>query len=68
MRFAAVHESALVKLFGCWPRRTMPQALAAGVRKPPREETAIWAVLRLLALLLAGGAIIYPLFNFAPKL
>jgi TRAP-type uncharacterized transport system substrate-binding protein len=25
-------------------------------------------VLRLLALLLAGGAIIYPLFNFAPKL
>ena len=25
-------------------------------------------VLRLLAVLLAGGAIIYPLFNFAPKL
>ena len=25
-------------------------------------------VLRLLAVLLAGGAIVYPLFNFAPKL
>jgi hypothetical protein len=32
-----------LKVFGCRPRRTMPQALAAGVRKPPREETAIWA-------------------------
>ena len=41
--FAAVHESASVKVFGCRPRRTMPQTLAAGVRKPPRDETAIWA-------------------------
>jgi hypothetical protein len=29
MQFAAVHESAIVKVFGCRPRRTMPQALAA---------------------------------------
>jgi hypothetical protein len=46
MQFAAVHESAIVKVFGCRPRRTMPQALAAGVRKPPRDETAIWALLK----------------------
>src|SRR5260370_9451624 len=35
--------SGFVKVFGCRPRRTVPRALAAGVRKPPREETAIWA-------------------------
>jgi hypothetical protein len=34
--------TASVKVFGCRPRRTMPQTVAAGVRKPPREETAIW--------------------------
>ncbi len=31
---------AFVKGFGCRPRRRVRQALAAGVRKPPREETA----------------------------
>jgi hypothetical protein len=29
--------SAIVKGFGCRPCRTMPQALAAGVRKPPSK-------------------------------
>jgi hypothetical protein len=41
--FAAVHGSAFVKVFGCRPARTAPQTPAAGVRKPPRDETAIWA-------------------------
>jgi hypothetical protein len=26
----------------CRPRRTLPRARAAGVRKPPGEETAMW--------------------------
>jgi hypothetical protein len=26
----------------CRPRTAMPRVLAAGVRKPPGEETAVW--------------------------
>ena len=32
---------ASVKGFGCRPHTAMPRTPAAGVRKPPREETAI---------------------------
>ena len=33
--------SGIVKGFGCRPHTAMPRTPAAGVRKPPREETAI---------------------------
>ena len=39
--FAAVRGSGSVKGFGCRPHTAMPRTPAAGVRKPPREETAI---------------------------
>jgi hypothetical protein len=32
--------SVVVKVFGCRPMMTSPRTLGAGVRKPPREETA----------------------------
>jgi hypothetical protein len=35
--------SLVVKGFGRRPRRTVPRTRAAGVRKPPKEETARWA-------------------------
>ena len=38
--FVAVHESGTVKGFGCRPPRTQPRTPAAGVRNPPRDETA----------------------------
>ena len=43
---AAIHACdreivAFVKGFGCRPHTAMPRTPAAGVRKPPREETAI---------------------------
>ena len=37
---AAVYESAYVKGFGCRPRTVVRRTPAAGVRKPPMEETA----------------------------
>jgi hypothetical protein len=40
---APKRDSGFVKVFGCRPPRTAPQTPAAGVRKPPRDETAIWA-------------------------
>ena len=40
--FIAAREAGLVKGFGCRPRRTVRRTLAAGVRKPPGEETAMW--------------------------
>ena len=33
--------SAIVKGFGCRPLTAVRHTLAAGVRKPPREETAL---------------------------
>jgi hypothetical protein len=30
-----------VKGFGCRPMKVVPRRTAAGVRKPPREETAL---------------------------
>ena len=38
--FAAVHESGCVKVFGCRPLTVVATHCGAGVRKPPREETA----------------------------
>jgi hypothetical protein len=32
--------SEIVKVFGCRPLTEVPRAWAAGVGKPPREETA----------------------------
>ena len=40
MLFAAVHESGCVKVFGCRPHEGGAAHTGAGVRKPPREETA----------------------------
>jgi hypothetical protein len=42
----AAQEAVLVKGFGCRPRTAVPRILAAGVRKPPGEETAIGEVWR----------------------
>jgi hypothetical protein len=36
----ATAESVVVKVFGCRPLTEVPRAWAAGVGKPPREETA----------------------------
>jgi hypothetical protein len=36
----AAHMSAVVKVFGCRPMTVAPHARGAGVRKPPRDETA----------------------------
>jgi redox-sensitive bicupin YhaK (pirin superfamily) len=38
---AAVHESVPVKGFGCRPLTGVRHAPAAGVRKPPKDETAM---------------------------
>jgi hypothetical protein len=38
---SAMRESGPVKGFGCWPRPAVRRILAAGVRKPPGEETAM---------------------------
>src|SRR5450631_1677589 len=46
--FFAMREAAHVKGFGCRPRTAVPRILAAGVRKPPGEETAIGEVWRWL--------------------
>jgi hypothetical protein len=35
-----MHESGSVKVFGCRPVMTAPRISGAGVRKPPRNETA----------------------------
>jgi hypothetical protein len=35
-----VHESVLVKVFGCRPHEGGAADSGAGVRKPPKEETA----------------------------
>ena len=35
-----VLAAALVKVFGCRPMTVVPPAEGAGVRKPPRDETA----------------------------
>jgi hypothetical protein len=48
-QIAAVHESAIVKIFGCRPLTNMPHARAAGVGKSPREETAGNGVWRFVA-------------------
>jgi hypothetical protein len=40
--FAAVHESAVVKVCGWRPHVGGAAHTGAGVRKPPREETAGW--------------------------
>jgi hypothetical protein len=39
--FAVPTKSACVKGFGCRPYAAVPRRPAAGVRNPPREETAI---------------------------
>jgi hypothetical protein len=41
MLFAAVHESASVKVCGCRPHDGGAAHTGAGVRKPPMEETAM---------------------------
>ncbi len=50
MPLAAVHESECVKVFGCRPPDGGAAHTGAGVRKPPREETAggvaMWRVRR----------------------
>ena len=38
--FAALHMSACVKVFGCRPITNGATRSGAGVRKPPRDETA----------------------------
>ena len=40
MQFAAVHGSVHVKVFGCRPHEGGATHTGAGVRKPPKEETA----------------------------
>jgi hypothetical protein len=40
MLSAAVHESVVVKVFGCRPHGGGAAHSGAGVRKPPMEETA----------------------------
>src|SRR2546426_11757220 len=40
VRLPAGAMSASVKVFGCRPMMTAPRTPRAGVRKPPREETA----------------------------
>jgi len=39
--FTAVHESLVVKVFGCRPHEGGAAPTGAGVRKPPMEETAM---------------------------
>ncbi len=41
LSFAAVHESLVVKVFGCRPHDGGAAHTGAGVRKPPMEETAM---------------------------
>src|ERR1700687_1534917 len=44
----AASISAFVKVFGCRPMTVVRHAPGAGVRKPPREETAIGGARRRL--------------------
>jgi hypothetical protein len=60
MPLTGARMAAYVKGFGCQPHRAAPRALAAGVRKPPGEETAMGervAVPQSLDLIAAGGGL-----------